>query len=291
MYQTDISNTIIENPKLIKIIEELKHHPSGLNSSKIASLTKINQNTCRTYCNKLHKFGILIKPTRGFYCINPKYGSGLDEPVVLKVHNIRVKVFVGEKIKHNRVVETVGNVKFDVSFGSKRSKIYCIISCDEGLDFNGFCLAICRFKCIVWGRLGLELCDNLIEVDGIELNEDYFNLRIEKAGEVLTVQTVRGSLERIYNKGVGLRSEVKVKPDSLSSIYMLLKGGTSGYNMFQEISLLKQNVKELSKIEKFQNELLAGNNRLLQAILDRLLADQHESVNMSGIKSKKYKKR
>jgi len=263
------------NQKLREIVEVLRSRPWGLNAEKISSLTKMNYNTCRTYCNRLCDLGVLIKPTRGFFRLNPKYGVG--ELVVPRVHNVRVRFFVGGKIESDRVFKEVGNVKFDVSFGSKRGKVYGIISCGEGLDYTGFCLAIDYFKRILKLKLGSKVSDDSIEVDSIELNEDYSKLKIEKRGEVLTVQSVKGSLERIYNKAGGLRSEVKVKPDSLHSIYALLKGGVSSYNILQGIFLQNQRIEELTEALKFQNALQGQNNRLLQAIFDRGLRTLQEN--------------
>ena len=250
------------------ILELLRHSDRPLNAKELAHSAKLNGSTVRSYLRQLNSAGQVQSPYRGDYVINPNYGVG--DAAVPKVHNVRVKFLVYGNVPTGRIIEEVGCVKFDVSFGSKRGKVYGIISCDAGLDYNAFCLAICHFKEIVKRKLSLEVGDGTIQIDGIELNEDFFDLRIEKGGEVLTVQNIKGSLERIYNKDNFLRSEVKVKPDNLYSIYTLLKGGTSSYNILQGIFLQNQKIGELTEAIKFNNEVSWKNSHLLEAILEKL---------------------
>jgi len=143
-------------------------------------------------------------------------------------------------------------VKLRVLFGVKRKQITGFASCDAGMDLDKTVLIVRAFKSIIWDRVGLRVRDDMIRVVSCELNEDRQDLRLDGLNCV-TVKDFRGFLERIYNKNGGLRSEVKVKPQSLDHIYATLKGGLTSSQILQSVGLLVGEIRELKEIMKFQN--------------------------------------
>jgi len=150
-----------------------------------------------------------------------------------------------------------GAVKLRVVFGSRRQKITGFVSCDSGMDFDKTVLIIDRFKQVVFERTGAKVSDGEINVVTCELNEDRQDIRLDGLKSV-TVKDFVGSLERIYNKGDGLRSEVKIKPQSLEHIYGVLKGGMTSYQILQSVGLLRQDIREQINVGKQTNRLLAN---------------------------------
>ena len=88
------------------------------------------------------------------------------------------------------------------------------------------------------------------------MNKDYKDIRFDGI-KCLTVKDLNGVLERLYNKGDGLRSEVKVStPMSVGQIEALLKGGMTPYQILQGQALTNKKIDELTDVMKHTNGFL-----------------------------------
>ena len=173
-----------------------------------------------------------------------------------RVHNLRLRVSrVPVPRGVPKRVEVFGDAKIQVVFGSKRGIVTGIISSYRGLNHTGCVLAVERFCTVMKEVLGLERSTKDVKVTVCELNDDYQDLRLNGLS-CLTAHSFLGSLERMYNRDKGLRSEVKVKPDSIESIYTLLKGGVTSYNVVQMLFMIGKKLDDLITAQKFQNENL-----------------------------------
>jgi hypothetical protein len=229
--------------------------------------------------------GLVRQPFRGVYVINPTYGVGRPP----RVQNVRLKLsHVAIPWGKPAYKESFGDVKIRVIFGAKRGNITAVLISDSGMDLTVCTLAVERFKTVVRDILGISIANRDICVRNCEFLEDYVGMRLEGLNCV-TVESFLGSLERIYNKGAGLRSEVKVRPDSLESIYTLLKGGVTPYNIMQGMYALVKKVDDLTTTLKFQNETMIRLESLFREFVRRQLSN-HFSRLFRGVKFRKEKK-
>jgi len=79
-----------------------------------------------------------------------------------------------------------------------------------------------------------------------------------------------GSLERLHNRGGGLRSEVRTQPDSLASVYALLRGGVTAYNVLQGVFMITQHFEALTAAVREQSPGIQELGGIFRALLDRI---------------------
>ena len=250
--------------KLRRILEVIKQAGRSLWPKEIARLSGLKHSTVRGYLRQLLKAGVLLQPERGLYVINPTHGVGRPP----RIHNLWLSVglFVPRSFKTS---EVYGDCKLQVIFGAKRSRVTAVISSEKGLDYTGCCFAIQRVKAIIKEILNVEVENSQLFVRNCEFNEDYVGIRLEGLNCV-TVKSFLGSLERMYNKGDGLRNEVKVRPEKVETILALLKGGITPYYAVQGVFLVEKRLEELTKAIKFQNEGIQELRKVFSELLDRL---------------------
>lgn len=246
------------------IIETLRTADHPLFPKEISQKTGLNRSTVRVYLRQLLRHGFVEQPFPGVYDNNPTYGVGKLQPP--RVHNLRLRVSGVPVPRLPRRVEVFGDIKIQVVFGSKRGLVTGVLSSDRGMDYSSCVLAVERFRAVVKKELGLECSMEDIEVTVCELNEDYQGQRFDGLSCV-TVRSFLGAVERLYNRDDGLRSEVQVKPDSVESIYMLLKGGVTQYHSTQMQFMMMKKLEDLVKAIKFHNELSLRIYRLLEKLV------------------------
>lgn len=244
-----------------RILKVLRESERPLKPKEIAFLSKINHSTTRSYLRRLFERSQVTQPYSGSYVAKPLDIMGVGiKPLV---HNLVLSVnwFIGVNATP-KFEAWFGAVKLRVLFGTKRKRITGFVSCDAGMDFDKVCFVIDKFRQVVWDRVGLRVRDDMIRVVSCELNEDNHSIRLDGVNCV-TVKDFRGYLERIYNKDGGVRSEIKVKPQSLEQMMVLLKGGMTSYQILQGVGFLHQSIKELIEVTK-------QNNRFTLQVLDAL---------------------
>jgi len=266
--KTPVITSIGDSPPQTKkglIIQTIASADRPLFPREISKKTGLNRSTVRVYLRELLREGVLRQPFYGVYCNNPTYGVGaLEAP---RVHNLRLRMS-GVSVPRGfpKRVEVFGDVKVQVIFGSKRGIVTGILSSDRGMNFTSCVLAIERFRAVVKEELGLECSTKDMNVTVCELNDDLQGLRLDGLSS-LTARSFLGSLERIYNRREGLRSEVQVRPDSIESIYVLLKGGVTSYNVVQMLFMLGKKLDDLIMAQKFQNENLQRIYRIFKNLV------------------------
>jgi hypothetical protein len=248
------------------------------NAKYIAILIGEKSSSVRTALFRLFREGKIIRVHRGFY----KWAGNISETEggvggpLPKIHNIVITCRIPKAIDAQKISQfhdyilSIGDVKLTFSYGIKRRKITVRLSCDKGLDFRGFKLAMELIKTYILILYGFKPGDDDLHVVSCEINEDYHGLRVE-GWKCLTVAGLGGALERIYRKENNLvRSEVRVKYTSPEAIYALLKGGVQSYNVIQELHILAEKVEDLGRSMKYHNQLDLEMRDLLLKILERL---------------------
>ena len=212
----------------------------------------LNHNTVKVYCRQLLHRMKIQQPLHGYYEVTKTmYGVGMT-PV--RVHDLRLVWRVGLFKSVYKFSDVVGGVKIECQYGSKRGKVSAMVACDKGFDFHTVCFAVDLIKRIAWEKAGVNLDAVPCEVC-CELNEDYVGVRLDGI-KCATVKSFLGDLERIYNKDDLLRSEVKIGKTDLASVYVMLKGGVTPYNILQTQYMILQEIKRVASALEAQNKLV-----------------------------------
>jgi len=239
--------------KTKRIMKVLRESERPLKPKEIAFLAKTNHSTTRVYLRKLLEKGEVVQPYPQAYVTKTIHGVGGGFVVV---HNLVLGLKAPGLLCGVPGFEGwFGGVKLRVLFGGKRGQITGFVSCDEGMDFDKTVLAIDKFKQVVYERTGAKVCDGEVNVVTCELNEDRRDLRLDGLKSV-TVKDFVGTLERMYNKDDGVRSEVKVQSQSLENVFTLLKGGMTPYQILQTQALTNQKLDQLIEAIKQTNGFL-----------------------------------
>lgn len=236
---------------------------------KIAKDLGANRNSVRVFLSRLKKQGVVESPKYGYYCIRPGYavGGGVWREVrVQHLHFWVDEVVVrGEDWGREEVIcfpEVSGDdpARIRVEFGGKRGKLHWWVKADAGLDFYGLNLA----RVVVDERL-LRLgyrppvdwrCEQW------ETLADRFGIRLEGVSCV-TYSMVSGWLEKHYNKGYGVRREIRAPGQgdaTLESLNAMLQGGVNYGQLLQMVASTHQ---DLNRVLTY----LEQNNRLLEAVI------------------------
>lgn len=258
---------LTKTDKILKTIDDSEIELSPL---EISTKTAINHSTTKVYLRKLLKEGKIVQPYRGTYCNKITHGM-IFAP--LRVHNVIVSAFASWLDFSEDVVEFTGGVKVRVQFGLQRHKITGRISCDGGMDRNAVLFALNRFFDLVTERSGRRL-ENVV-LKTFEVNRDYQGVRVDGA-KCYTVKGLFDVIERIYQKEDSVvRHEVKVtKSMSVDEFQSLIQGGISSYNLQQGLFMLMQEIKGLKESVKFQNEVIGKQNRVLEALMNKILKSE-----------------
>lgn len=245
----------------------LEVHDRPLGPKEIASYTGLNRSTVRVYLRQLLREGQVYQTMMGSYVAKPTYGVGEGPP---RLHNLRLRWEAGGVgFEPGTYVHEFGGCRVEVRFGGKRRLVTCSIAADPPLDLAGTQLAVQHFRDLVMRVTGRQVAVSDILVSSVELGWDYERIRLDGLSCV-TVQSFLGSLERMYNRGSGLRSEVKVQGMRLESVYTLLKGGVTSYNILQGVFAVEKRLEQLTEAMKFHNEIDLSIKRLLKAMLERV---------------------
>lgn len=262
---------ISKQEKLRRIVDILDKYPEGAQPKTISRKTGLNHNTVRAYLIALRSSGHVKMLSNGFYLVTKtSHGVGVGVEKLPKIHNINLSYDASSlSYKHTEKTVTVDDVKIRAVFGVKNKKITGSISAEPPLNYREFKFAVNEFKYLVRSVIGFCPFDDSILVTSCELNQDYGDLRIDGCNS-LTIKTVLGDLEKIYNKRNCLRSEIRVKSLPLQSVYALLKGGIISYNIIERQTSIEEKVDEQIKAIKYLNGYTFQNSLLMKAILDKL---------------------
>ena len=223
--------------------------------------------TVRFFCSKLLQKGLIIQPYPGAYCNKITYGVRF---VPLSVHNISLRSFVCQDVKHWEMDELVGGVKIHVCFGSERRKISGYLACDVGgMSHDACLLALNRWFDLVNDRLGFQLND--LEILTFECNKDYHGIRLDGV-QCITKIDLYGMVERVYQKEEALvRKERKItKPMSVNRFEQAISKGFADTERSQHAFELREEVKRNTEALKYTNSRLLQLERLNEAMFGAL---------------------
>jgi hypothetical protein len=223
--------------------------------------------TVRFFCSKLLQKGSIIQPYPGAYCNKITYGVRF---VPLSVHNISLRSFVCQDVKHWEKDEFVGGVKIHICFGSERRKISGYLACDVGgMSHDACLLALNRWFDLVNDHLGFQLND--LEILTFECNKDYHGIRLDGV-QCITKIDLYGMVERVYQKEEALvRKEHKItKPMSVNRFEQAISKGFADTERSQHAFELREEVKRNTEALKYANSRLLQLERLNEAMFGAL---------------------
>lgn len=264
-------NSYRHSSKKERVAEVVERSEIELTPLQIAQKTGINHSTVRVYLPQLVAENRIITPYHGAYCAKTIHGVGAFG--ALRVHNI-VVTGDAEIDEFDEVVETVGDVKVRVLFGSKRNKVSIFISCDAGMDRNGCLLALDKAFGIVRSRIGKDLEHVCLKT--FELNRDFLGVRVDRP-TCITRVGLYDMVERVYQKAEGVRHEWKISKEMpIAEFEALLRGGVTSYNIMQANFALVQEVKKLGEALKMTNNQLLQQSKVLEGILHWIYKNNDE---------------
>ena len=241
-----------------QILQYITKSDIELFPKQIADELGLNHSTVKNYCRDLFEDGLIIQPYPGSYASKITYGMMLA-PV--KIHGVILNVDAPWLNFSDDVVERVGSVKIWVQFGLQRRKITIRLSNDRGMDRDTFLFALNRSYDLVESRSGRVVEDVVVRT--FELNRDIAGVKLD-AVKCFTRQGFEDLLERVYQKGDFVRSEVKVsRVMSVSQVENLLRGGVSHSQDVQFQYMMYQELQKITRVIKLQQDQLSSIFKLI----------------------------
>ena len=253
-----------------KIIHCLQSSEYSLSPKQIASFTKINYNTVRRILSQLRRLGIIKRQHRGYYDPLPRDGVGKDVLGFLpRVQNLAViwegvGIRKSEKVVYEFDGEEETCFRIIIIFGLKRGNVFWTCKAPVGLDLYGLRLAVkwVESECEKRGLLNPHW-----RVRNFEFLWDQGGIRLEGV-EAVTIEDLDSTLEKYYNKGEGIRREVRSSRSiPMRDLTSLIQGGMTTYQVVQGVGDVDARIRELT-------EAMKGTNILLKDLIEISKANQ-----------------
>jgi predicted transcriptional regulator len=197
----------LQKEEIIK--DYLRNHPEGSYPKNIVSETSINHSTVRSVCIRMAKKGIIkIHPIhRGMYLLVENDGHGMFS---WNFHNTYIfyksdKPLVEQQLKVENSLNSLFKYRFIV--GAKSNKASMNISTKYPFNLTSLGLVVEFFRLLMNETLRFIPKDSEIWISSIELNKDYYNLRLDGIKCITWDSLV--TQYKIYNKKIGVREESK----------------------------------------------------------------------------------
>jgi len=208
--QLNVSTKAREALQKEEIIKDyLRNHPEGSYPKNIVSETSINHSTVRSVCIRMAKKGIIkIHPIhRGMYLLVENDGHGMFS---WNFHNTYIfyksdKPLVEQQLKVENSLNSLFKYRFIV--GAKSNKASMNISTKYPFNLTSLGLVVEFFRLLMNETLRFIPKDSEIWISSIELNKDYYNLRLDGIKCITWDSLV--TQYKIYNKKIGVREESK----------------------------------------------------------------------------------
>ncbi len=239
---------------------------------KIAKDIGANRSSVRVYLTRLTQEGAVEKVKTGYYRITPGYAVGVGgwrEVRVQHLHFFVDEVKVRDEDWGREEVIAFPEVSGDdparvrVEFGGKRGKLHWWVKADAGLDFYGLNLA----RALVDERLlrlGYRPPSDW-RCEGWETLSDKMGVRLEGVSCV-TFSTLSGWLEKYYDKGYGVRKEIRAPGQgdaTLSQLTAMMQGGVNYGQLLQAVAVTNKNQDRIMSY-------LEQQGRILNALIERI---------------------
>lgn len=241
---------------------------------EIAQNLKLNPNTVRPRLSELRRDGLIIREYRGHYSTTLTYGvTGLP-----RVQNLQVLASLPVRLEHKGsrgsgfkvAVISLGDLSVMLQFGYQNQQVNYQVSTPRGLDLDGFRA--------VHVAVGLQLrimgYEHPLPEDWLvikyELLNDYGSVLLEGV-KSLTWRALDGTLEKYYNKDVGLRREVRPATElPVQDLEHLLQGGMASYQVQQGLAILVKNQQAQAESQKFTNRVIVDLATRMEALTEAL---------------------
>lgn len=251
---------------------------------EIAEIIKIDRKVARARLSELVKRGEIYRPFHGYYQCVPTYGVERDPPLI---HDLCAVSKVDFDLEHHektimfksRSPSGPSVFRIRIVVGKTRNKITWTVKSPSGMDLDKFRLT----KALVESELS-RINMKFPEMWSINchINWDYSGLRISGLKEV-TWSAFDSTMERLYNKGQGIRYEViPSRSMKVEEIEALFKRGVRDYQNTRLLIDLNMRMDQLEKTIKNFNSDMSNFMRLLETISNRFLFIQDQIVQIKS---------
>jgi len=283
--------------KHMKLILAFLHSQEvPLSAQEIAEETRLNHSSCRSCLRLLLKEGLIAQPYYGHYIANQKLSDQVQIENESRMGMVKVNGGLLPRL-HNGRLRVVGVKKgmLDVrgSWDRKLGDVKIIfVNCggdvvtvtvayDKGLDYWQW--SVVRDFILIELGLGLQSVTwERVWVTSAELGNDFEGFRIDGA-QAWTLTAFDGTFERYYNKGNGVRHEVKMtKPATLAEMDALMKGGVSRYSVTRSQIETERQLQVLTEAVKGGNRLSVESSDRLRQVTEQLLQKFDTSTEKLG---------
>ena len=263
----------LQKEEIIK--DYLRNHPEGSYPKNIVSETSINHSTVRSVCIRMAKKGIIkIHPIhRGMYLLVENDGHGMFS---WNFHNTYIfyksdKPLVEQQLKVENSLNSMFKYRFIV--GAKSNKASMNISTKYPFNLTSLGLVVEFFRLLMNETLRFIPKDSEIWISSIELNKDYYNLRLDGIKCITWDSLV--TQYKIYNKKIGVREESK---HNIEFNFKLFADMVNYGIITSEITaLLDMQDKKIDLLFKNQNKM-----NMKQEMILRLLQKENKMKTNSG---------
>lgn len=242
-----------------QILQLLENVSRPLSPLEIALNLKANRNTVRARLSELRKKGMVLREFKHHYTITITHG--VTPP---RVQNLQVKAKVPVRDEHRgppgsgykESVLKMGDLSVILQFGYQNQQVNYQVSTPRGLDLDGF-----RAVHVAVGKhlqfMGYDSPGpDEWKVIEYELLFGHSSVKMEGV-KALTWRALDGSLEKYYNKDLGLRREIRPSTEiPVQDLEHLLQGGMAQYQVTQRLGLIAKMIGDSIESQKNNNRLL-----------------------------------
>jgi DNA-binding Lrp family transcriptional regulator len=235
-----------------RILAALEDLDRPLSPLELAKIIGANPDSVRSRLSKMLKAGLILRPFPRHYGLNPTTGVGSPP----KIQNLQV---IARRSKNPELFKRVMShesvrthpsppgeeFSIRVEFGQKRHQINYTVKAPCGLDYYGLLSVHAYAEEVVRRRTGLtDLNWDVIKFDWLR---DFMREQLEGVS-VYTIDDLKGTMLKFYNKFYGIRQEVTISPEAtrLEELVNIMSGGIPQYQMTGYLALLTNKIEGLT---------------------------------------------
>lgn len=268
-----------------RILAALEEKDRPLSPLELSKIIKANPESVRTRLSKMVKSSLIKRSYPGHY--EPIPTTGVGSPP--KIQNLQViarrsknpELF--KRVKSHEYVKSYPSPPGEdfvirVEFGQKRHQINYTVKAPTGLDYYGLLSVHSYAEEVVRRRIGLtDLNWDVIKFDWLR---DFVRWQLEGVS-VYTIDDLKGTMLKFYNKFYGIRQEVTISPDAsrLEDLVNIMSGGIPQYQMTSSLALLVKKMDESIEVQKNNNRLVSDLTKIIGALADAQLRTQDSISN------------
>jgi len=258
--------------KMKSIVKHIELYPDGIQPKQLAREIGLNHNTVKAYLRELESLGIVKRDVYGWYRV-VKTTHTLPEP---KLQNFVLSYKIPNEREVNSVDTTydVKIAKLHFTIGKESKQATGHVSAEPPVSVKEAHLISEIFKVLILKEIDYIPNAEEIYFKTVEFNWDYFGIRMDGIN-CITLLTINGLVEKLYNKPYAVRHEIKgAIPFNSDNLLILLNNGVMCNNVLSSIDMLD---KRISNIEKNTSKIGTVIPKLLNII--EKLKNRKEYVN------------